>query len=172
MAEALGLRLKAIREFYGWSQRELAKRAGVPNSAISVIEQGSVSPSITSLEKVLKGFPISLADFFAISINRPPVSVVPPQSSNDPTQLLADYPLSSGRDFSLRFFRREPDDASEHLLAHGHTVILLVAGEATYHSLSVEQPLVCGASVVLSATTMFRVQPVARQADWIVASLS
>jgi len=47
------------------SQRELAKRAGVTNSTISMIEKNSVSPSVSSLKKVLNGIPISLVDFFA-----------------------------------------------------------------------------------------------------------
>lgn len=62
---ALGLKLKAIREANGLSQRELAKRAGVTNSSISMIEQGQVSPSVQSLEKVLSGIPMSLSHFFA-----------------------------------------------------------------------------------------------------------
>ncbi len=46
------------------SQRELAKRVGVTNSTISLIEQNKVSPSISSLKKVLDGIPITLAEFF------------------------------------------------------------------------------------------------------------
>ncbi|WP_062065310.1 helix-turn-helix domain-containing protein [Cellvibrio sp. OA-2007] len=57
-------RIKLIREAFGFSQRELAKRAGVTNSSISMIEQGQVSPSIQSLSRILAVFPISLADFF------------------------------------------------------------------------------------------------------------
>ncbi|WP_339615148.1 helix-turn-helix domain-containing protein [uncultured Gilvimarinus sp.] len=64
-AVALGRRLKEIREANGLSQRELAKRAGVTNSSISMIEQGQVSPSVQSLEKVLGGIPMSLSHFFA-----------------------------------------------------------------------------------------------------------
>ncbi|MCV6625539.1 MAG: helix-turn-helix domain-containing protein, partial [Cellvibrionaceae bacterium] len=60
----LGLRLQLLRERNGWSQRELAKRSGVTNSVISTIEQGRVSPSISSLEKILAGFPVSLREFF------------------------------------------------------------------------------------------------------------
>ncbi len=48
----------------GISQRELAKRAGVTNSTISMIEKNSVSPSVSSLKKVLSGLPMSLMDFF------------------------------------------------------------------------------------------------------------
>lgn len=58
------VRLKMIRDVFGFSQRELAKRAGVTNSSISMIEQGQVSPSVQSLSRILAVFPISMADFF------------------------------------------------------------------------------------------------------------
>jgi transcriptional regulator with XRE-family HTH domain len=60
-----GSRLKYIREYNGLSQRELAKRAGVPHSSISMIEQGLNSPSINSLAKILGGIPMSIAQFFS-----------------------------------------------------------------------------------------------------------
>ncbi|GGB82526.1 XRE family transcriptional regulator [Marinobacterium zhoushanense] len=61
----IGGNLKAFRKAHGLSQRELAKRAGVTNSTISMIEKNSVSPSISSLEKVLAGIPVTLTEFFA-----------------------------------------------------------------------------------------------------------
>jgi len=60
----VGRRLKEVRKAAGISQRELAKRAGVTNSTISMIEKNNVSPSISSLKKVLAGIPISLLEFF------------------------------------------------------------------------------------------------------------
>lgn len=60
----IGARLQRVRTGQGLSQRELAKRVGVTNSTISLIEQNKVSPSVSSLKKVLDGIPISLADFF------------------------------------------------------------------------------------------------------------
>ncbi|MET1026168.1 MAG: cupin domain-containing protein [Dongiaceae bacterium] len=62
----LGARLKALREAHALSQRELAKRAGVSNAIISMIEQNRSSPSVGLLKKLLNGFPISLAEFFAM----------------------------------------------------------------------------------------------------------
>lgn len=53
---------------YGLSQRELAKRAGVTNGLISLIEQNRVSPSVSSLKKVLDGIPMALADFFTLDL--------------------------------------------------------------------------------------------------------
>lgn len=62
----VGARLRSVREIHHLSQRELAKRAGVTNGTISLIEQNRVSPSVGSLRKVLQGIPMSLADFFAL----------------------------------------------------------------------------------------------------------
>jgi transcriptional regulator with XRE-family HTH domain len=64
----VGGHLKAVRTMYGLSQRELAKRAGVTNGTISLIEQNRVSPSVSSLKKVLDGVPMSLAEFFTLDL--------------------------------------------------------------------------------------------------------
>lgn len=61
----VGARLRALRVMHGLSQRELARRAGVSNAIISLIEQNRSSPSVGSLKKVLDGLPLSLAEFFA-----------------------------------------------------------------------------------------------------------
>ena len=66
MANDVAARLKAVRQMHGLSQRELAKRAGVTNGMISLIEQGRVSPSVASLKKVLDGLPMGLAEFFTM----------------------------------------------------------------------------------------------------------
>ena len=62
---SVGKRLQGIRQHFGLSQRELARRAEMTNSTLSMIEQGKVSPSIASLEKILAAIPISLQSFFA-----------------------------------------------------------------------------------------------------------
>ncbi len=66
----VGVRLQSIRKLKGLSQRELAKRAGVTNSTISMIEKNSVSPSISSLKKVLGGIPMSLVEFFSLDMEQ------------------------------------------------------------------------------------------------------
>jgi transcriptional regulator with XRE-family HTH domain len=66
----VGVRLQSIRKLKGLSQRELAKRAGVTNSTISMIEKNSVSPSISSLKKVLAGIPMSLVEFFSLDMEQ------------------------------------------------------------------------------------------------------
>ncbi|GAK19452.1 LOW QUALITY PROTEIN: putrescine utilization regulator [Vibrio sp. JCM 19053] len=50
---------------HGLSQRELAERAGITHSAISSIENGKVSPSVSSLQKkIVNVFSLSLSEFF------------------------------------------------------------------------------------------------------------
>ena len=73
----VGERLKQLRKIKGISQRELAKRAGVTNSTISMIEKNGVSPSVSSLKKVLAGIPIPIGDFFTVDLdNMQPEQVV------------------------------------------------------------------------------------------------
>ena len=72
MSLDVGTQLKAVRVMYGLSQRELAKRAGVTNGTISLIEQNRVSPSVSSLRKVLEGIPMSLAEFFTLDMQASP----------------------------------------------------------------------------------------------------
>ena len=68
----VGSHLRAIRQLHGLSQRELAKRTGVTNGMISLIEQNRVSPSVSSLKKILDGIPMSLAEFFTMDLAVPP----------------------------------------------------------------------------------------------------
>lgn len=61
----VGDRMRMVRQSYGLSQRELARRADVTNGTLSNIEKGKVSPSIQSLERILSAFPMSLQEFFS-----------------------------------------------------------------------------------------------------------
>lgn len=60
----VGARLFAIRQSAGLSQRQLAERAGVPHAQISNVENNKVSPSVSTLRKILSGLGVSMADFF------------------------------------------------------------------------------------------------------------
>jgi transcriptional regulator with XRE-family HTH domain len=72
MSIDVGARLRSVRTTFGLSQRELARRAGVTNGLISLIEQNRVSPSVSSLQKVLDGIPMALAEFFTLDLSAAP----------------------------------------------------------------------------------------------------
>ncbi|PPZ70565.1 aldehyde dehydrogenase, partial [Neisseria gonorrhoeae] len=71
MVVDIGNRLRHLRSLHKLSQRELAKRAGVTNSAISLIESNSTNPSVGALKRILDGIPIGLAEFFALEPDKP-----------------------------------------------------------------------------------------------------
>jgi transcriptional regulator with XRE-family HTH domain len=55
MSVDIGGRLRFIRARQKLSQRELAKRAGVTNSTISLIESNQMNPSVGALKRILDG---------------------------------------------------------------------------------------------------------------------
>jgi transcriptional regulator with XRE-family HTH domain len=67
-ADELGARLARLREIYGYSQRELARRSGMTNGTISLIEKNLTSPQVASLKKILAVFSMNMATFFALEL--------------------------------------------------------------------------------------------------------
>jgi len=55
----LTLRLAELRKRRGWSQAELARRAGVHNSVVNRAERGQTSLTLGTLEKLAKALGIS-----------------------------------------------------------------------------------------------------------------
>ena len=60
----LAQRMRLVRGRFGYSQRKLARLSGVSNAAISMIEKGTLNPSIGTMVKILRAFPISMAEFW------------------------------------------------------------------------------------------------------------
>ncbi len=119
----VGAHLKAVRQMYGMSQRELAKRAGVTNGLISLIEQNRVSPSISSLKKVLDGIPMAMADFFTMDLGGKPQVFFPREELVEIGSGSVELRLVGGRlakrNMSILHERYAPDaDTGEAMLAH------------------------------------------------------
>lgn len=64
----IGSQITRWRKLRAWSQRELARRAGIANGALSQVELGHSSPSVATLQKVAKAFGVSLQ---ALMFNEP-----------------------------------------------------------------------------------------------------
>ena len=79
----VGDRLKKIRLMHGLSQRELAKRVGLTNSTISMIERNTVSPSVSSLKRILGGVSMSITEFFTIDFEQQSQVVFKPEELVD-----------------------------------------------------------------------------------------
>ncbi len=119
----VGTRLRSIRTSFGLSQRELARRAGVTNGLISLIEQNRVSPSISSLKKVLDGVPMSLAEFFTLDLAAAPQAFFGADElvelGNEELSLRLVAAQRPGRQLSVLHERYAPGAATgEEMLAH------------------------------------------------------
>lgn len=59
----------------GWSEYELAKNSGLSQSTISTWYRKGQTPTIQTLDKVCKGFGITLSQFFAEGSDAIPLTV-------------------------------------------------------------------------------------------------
>lgn len=62
--QAVGEHVRRLRVGAGMSVRALAKRSGFSPSFLSQVENGQVSPSISSMERIATAVGVSLGDFF------------------------------------------------------------------------------------------------------------
>jgi transcriptional regulator with XRE-family HTH domain len=146
MSYDVGARLKHVREMQGLSQRELARRAGVTNGLISLIEQNRVSPSVGSLKKVLDGVPMSMADFFTLDVNSAAQVFYAADElveiGNEAASLRLVAAQRPGRQLTVLHERYEPDAATGVVvrgkveLTVGGQTRVLEAGDAYYFSSS------------------------------------
>lgn len=60
-----GKRVKALREARGWSQEELADRAGLHRTYISAVERAVRNPTLTVIERIAKALELSMPDLFS-----------------------------------------------------------------------------------------------------------
>jgi transcriptional regulator with XRE-family HTH domain len=103
----------------GYSQRQLARRAGIPHAHISVVEHNKSSPSVATLRRIVGGLNISLADFFEVDRNVPEGPFFTDDQLIDLTSK-----LTAGIDFAPqgRMAFRQVGDARRHNLQILHEV--------------------------------------------------
>lgn len=66
----IGERLRELREARNISMRTLAARSGLSANALSMIERGKASPSVSTLYKLADALGISITSFFASATER------------------------------------------------------------------------------------------------------
>jgi transcriptional regulator with XRE-family HTH domain len=57
-------RLQTLRQSLGFSQRELARRAGLTHTTVAAIEKGRIDPSLGTLKRLLEACGVSMSEFF------------------------------------------------------------------------------------------------------------
>src|ERR1043165_3777724 len=134
MSIDVGARLRNVRITFGLSQRALARRAGVTNGLISLIEQNRVSPSVSSLKKVLDGVPMTLAEFFTLDMAAAPKAFFGAEElseiGNDQVSLRLVAAQRAGRQLTLLHERYAPGaETGDEMLTHrGEEAGIVVKG--------------------------------------------
>jgi transcriptional regulator with XRE-family HTH domain len=67
----LAQRVRQLRAARGWTLDQAAESAGISRSAISKIERGAMSPTFQAMQKLARGFGLSLAEFLATPTGPP-----------------------------------------------------------------------------------------------------
>lgn len=60
----LGLRIKDLRDKRGWSQYVLAEKSGISRNYLADLECGRRNVGIDNVEKLAKGFDITIGELF------------------------------------------------------------------------------------------------------------
>jgi len=60
----IGRRVRQLREERGWSQLQLAHRAGTTPNVVSRVELGIVEPTLATLRNIAEAFEVEVADLF------------------------------------------------------------------------------------------------------------
>ena len=119
----VGARLRDLRIRHGLSQRELARRAGVSNATVSMIEANRVSPSVSALKQILSGIPVGIADFFAAEEGEPEKVVFRASELTEIAGGAVSYRQVGsnlrGRALQVMHERYQPGaDSGKHLISH------------------------------------------------------
>ena len=134
MSFDLGSRLRYVRMLRNLSQRQLAKKAGVTNSTISLIESNASNPSVGALKRILDGIPIGLSEFFAMEPGQPKTAFYRAEELLEIGKGAISY-LQVGHDLSGRSLqilkeRYEPgaDTGGVHLVHEGEEGGIVLSG--------------------------------------------
>ena len=173
---AVGARLKAVRVRAGLSQRELAKRSGVTNATISLIEQEAHAPSLASLHRILTAVPISIADFFAIPVTDRNVLFYEADDFAVVSRGAADLRVlgSERRDKKLQLFieRYKPGASTgdEPISFDGETAAVVIQGTIEVEVGGEKRKIGEGGGYQLFANRPYRLRNVGRQTAIVVCA--
>jgi transcriptional regulator with XRE-family HTH domain len=134
----VGTRLKELREVRNISMRALATKSGLSANALSMIERGKTSPSVSTLYKLADALGISITSFFGTDSEKKPVVFL---KSDERTRFgftRGVFEALGGEQFTGRvepFMLTLESSASSgpHAMTHtGHEFVFCLRGELDY----------------------------------------
>ena len=176
MSIDVGERLRNVRLTFGLSQRALARRAGVTNGLISLIEQNRVSPSVSSLKKVLDGVPMTLAEFFTLDMAAAPKAFFGAEEltelGNEQVSLRLVAAQRAGRQLTLLHEKYAPGaETGDEMLTHrGEEGGIVVKGRIELTLAGVTRVLSAGEAYYFSSHLPHRFRNVGREPCEIISA--
>ncbi len=162
VAVDVGLRLKQLREDRHVSMRTLAKNSGLSANALSMIERGLTSPSVSTLTKLAGALEVPITAFFRREPDRQKVVF---RQSLDRARIPLVHGLwedLGGDCFSERmeaFMMTIEGDANSglHAMSHsGSEFVYVVAGQLAYEVNSQQYDMLAGDSLMFAANLNHR----------------
>ncbi|MBS0967756.1 cupin domain-containing protein [Chimaeribacter arupi] len=153
---APGRRLSQLRQQLGLSQRRAAELAGLTHSAISTIEQDKVSPAISTLQKLLTVYGLSMAEFFTDEdrLKTPQVVIEPENLIEIGSQGVSMKLVHNGnpmRTLAMLLETYEPGSSTGEKIRHqGEEVGTLLEGEIVLTVNGQQFPLHAGQSYTIN----------------------
>ena len=135
--EDVGKKINQLRLAKGFSQRKLARMAGLTNTSISAIERNKVSPAINTLKAILTVLGSDLATFFSDEWKERKPRVVVTQKDlielsepNSRVSLKQVYNCSPSRNLGFLIELYEPNSSTEEKISHeGEEIGTVIEGQ-------------------------------------------
>lgn len=134
----VGLRLKELREARNISMRTLAAKSGLSANALSMIERGKTSPSVSTLYKLADAMGISITAFFGAESDKKQVVFIKSDERTRMAFTRGVFEALGGEQFIGRVepFMLTMDSGATsgpHTMSHtGHEFVFCLRGELDY----------------------------------------
>lgn len=134
----VGSRLRELREARNISMRTLATKSGLSANALSMIERGKTSPSVSTLYKLSDAMGISITAFFGVETDRKQVVFLKSDERTRMSFTRGVFEALGGEHFVGRvepFMLTMESGASSgpHMITHtGHEFVFCLRGELDY----------------------------------------
>ncbi len=171
LSVTVGLAVKRQREIAHISLRKLAGLSGISSAMVSRIENGQVSPSLSTLEALAEALSLSVITFFADSVQTADVTYVKAGQGLSATRSFADHHhefriLGRHRKNPLEFesvsvtIDRSKDDIYPGYINRGYVFLTITKGECVYQCGDTDFPMSVGDSLSFDAELLHGVKEV------------
>jgi transcriptional regulator with XRE-family HTH domain len=134
----IGDRLRELRESRNISMRSLATRSGLSANALSMIERGKASPSVSTLYKLAEALGISITSFFSSDTQRQQVVFLKGEQRTRISFARGVFEGLGGEQFMGRVepfmltLEHSANSGPRHMSHSGHEFVFCLRGELEY----------------------------------------